>query len=377
MTEFKEYTLGNICSRLSSGKGIPASQVRESGPYPVYGGNGLRGYTDHSNFAGECAIIGRQGAFCGNVRYFSGEAYMTEHAVVTCANAEHNTRYLAYLLSTMNLGRLSGQSAQPGLSVKTLSAQTVSLPSKDIQNAVVSILASLDEKIAINERINDNLLQQALAIFTSWFIRFDQFSGIKPDDWETTSLDNLCSLISRGITPKYDDASDQIVINQKCIRNHMLDLLPARRHRPKVVNEKWLRYGDLLINSTGEGTLGRSAQVYFEPYNMTVDSHVTIVRPAQKHLIFYVGMWGLLHEREIEALHTGSTGQTELPRERLKSMEILLPDRDTLIHFDESISPLAQMIVRNQRENIRLASLRDSLLPRLMSGEIDVSGISL
>ena len=157
MTEFKEYTLGSICSRLSSGKGIPASQVHESGPYPVYGGNGLRGYTDHSNFAGECAIIGRQGAFCGNVRYFSGEAYMTEHAVVTCANAEHNTRYLAYLLSTMNLGRLSGQSAQPGLSVKTLSMQMVSLPSKDVQNAVVSILASLDEKIAINERINDNL----------------------------------------------------------------------------------------------------------------------------------------------------------------------------------------------------------------------------
>ena len=82
MADFKEYTLGSICSRLSSGKGIPASQVHDVGAYPVYGGNGLRGFTDHSNFTGECAIIGRQGAFCGNVRYFSGEAYMTEHAVV-------------------------------------------------------------------------------------------------------------------------------------------------------------------------------------------------------------------------------------------------------------------------------------------------------
>ena len=156
MTEFTEYTLGSVCSRLSSGKGIPASQVHEIGTYPVYGGNGLRGYTDHSNFSGECAIIGRQGAFCGNVRYFSGEAYMTEHAVVTCANDQHNTRYLAYLLSTMNLGRLSGQSAQPGLSVKTLSVQTVFLPPKKVQDQVVAILGSLDEKIAINERINDN-----------------------------------------------------------------------------------------------------------------------------------------------------------------------------------------------------------------------------
>ncbi|MBR3019365.1 MAG: restriction endonuclease subunit S [Clostridia bacterium] len=156
MTDFKEYTLGSICSRLSSGKGIPASQVHDVGAYPVYGGNGLRGYTDHSNFTGECAIIGRQGAFCGNVRYFSGEAYMTEHAVVTCANANHNTRYLAYLLSTMNLGRLSGQSAQPGLSVKTLSMQPVRMPPKETQDRVVAILAAMDDKIAANDRINDN-----------------------------------------------------------------------------------------------------------------------------------------------------------------------------------------------------------------------------
>ena len=156
MAEFKEYTLGSICSRLSSGKGIHASQVSDSGLYPVYGGNGLRGYTDHSNFVGECAIIGRQGAFCGNVRYFSGEAYMTEHAVVTCADDHHNTRYLAYLLSTMKLGRLSGQSAQPGLSVKTLSMQSIRLPSKKTQDLVVSVLATIDEKIAANKNINEN-----------------------------------------------------------------------------------------------------------------------------------------------------------------------------------------------------------------------------
>ena len=159
IAELKEYTIGSVCSRLSSGKGIPASQVFDSGAYPVYGGNGLRGFTDHSNFVGECAIIGRQGAFCGNVRYFSGEAYMTEHAVVMCANESHNTRYLAYLLSTMNLGRLSGQSAQPGLSVKTLSRQTVKLPSKDSQDQIVSILAALDSKIDANNKINENLYE--------------------------------------------------------------------------------------------------------------------------------------------------------------------------------------------------------------------------
>lgn len=152
-----KYELGKVCSRLSSGKGIPASQVSDSEEYPVYGGNGLRGYTDHANFEGECAIIGRQGAFCGNVRFFSGKAYMTEHAVVVCANELASTRYLAYLLSTMNLGRLSGQSAQPGLSVKMLAKQEIELPVLEQQNKIVSILASFDDKIERNQKINDNL----------------------------------------------------------------------------------------------------------------------------------------------------------------------------------------------------------------------------
>lgn len=157
MAEWKEYELNQICSRLSSGKGLPAKKISDSGKYPVYGGNGLRGYTETANFEGDCAIIGRQGAYCGNVRYFSGTAYMTEHAVVTCANENNNTRYLSYLLSTMNLGRLSGQSAQPGLSVKTLGKQVVKVPPLTIQNKIVSILAALDTKIEDNEKINKNL----------------------------------------------------------------------------------------------------------------------------------------------------------------------------------------------------------------------------
>ena len=160
-----KYNLADVCVRLSSGKGIPAKMIESSGRFPVYGGNGLRGYTEQSNFDGECAIIGRQGAFCGNVRFFSGKAYMTEHAIVAVANKDHNTRYLAYLLSTMSLGHLSAQSAQPGLSVKTLSKVTVDLPSKEEQDKAVSILSSLEDKIAENSKINDNLQQQAFVLF--------------------------------------------------------------------------------------------------------------------------------------------------------------------------------------------------------------------
>lgn len=233
-------------------------------------------------------------------------------------------------------------------------------------------LSKLSPLLRANRAVNDNLQQQAAAIFREWFV-----TNPKMEMWPLVTLDSLTSLISRGITPKYTDGSKQIVLNQKCIRDHYIDTSLARKHRPKVINEKWLQYGDLLINSTGEGTLGRAAQVWFVPENMTVDSHVTIVRPKNQHLIYYVGLWGLSHEREIEALHTGSTGQTELPRDRVKALGLRMPGDDTLARFNSVITPIVSEITVNQRENSRLASIRDALLSKLMSGEIDVSDIQL
>ena len=253
----------------------------------------------------------------------------------------------------------------------------IEIPDLETQKKVVKLIGSLQTRIKTNAEINDNLQQQAAAIFRSWFVDCDLFGGKAPDEWENVTLEDITALVSRGITPKYADDTDQIVINQKCVRNHMIDLSLARTHTPKVINEKWLRFGDLLINSTGDGTLGRAAQVWFQPKNLTVDSHVTIVRPAKENLIFYIGLWGILHEKEIESLHTGSTGQTELPRDRVKAMELRLPDNDTLDRFNALITPMAAAIVANQEENNQLAALRDAILPKLMSGEIDVSAVQL
>lgn len=268
-------------------------------------------------------------------------------------------------------------STRGNINAQTFGNMEIPLPERKQQDYLVSILEPIDEKIRNNKQVNDNLMQQAVTIFKSWFVEYSPFDGIEPKEWETVNLEKITSLISRGIAPKYSDNSDQIVINQKCIRNHMIDLSQARTHTPKVINEKWLRFGDLLINSTGDGTLGRAAQVWFQPQNITVDSHVTVVRPAKENLIFYIGLWGVLHEREIESLHTGSTGQTELPKERVKALELHLPDNGTLDRFNTLIAPMAAAIVSKQNENNKLATLRDALLPKLMSGEIDVSAVQL
>lgn len=295
-------------------------------------------------------------------------------------NKENDANFVYYLIRGLwkFFKNYEGQSTTLSILNKSqFSKIEVEIPSLEKQKKIAAILSSIDAKIEVNQKINDNLMQQAVTIFKSWFVEYSPFDGIEPKEWETVNLEKITSLISRGIAPKYSDNSDQIVINQKCIRNHMIDLSQARTHTPKVINEKWLRFGDLLINSTGDGTLGRAAQVWFQPQNITVDSHVTVVRPAKENLIFYIGLWGVLHEREIESLHTGSTGQTELPKERVKALELHLPDNGTLDRFNTLIAPMAAAIVSMQNENNKLAILRDALLPKLMSGEIDVSSVQL
>ena len=206
---------------------------------------------------------------------------------------------------------------------------------------------------------------------------FEPFNGTMPDDWMKCSLDSICSLIIKGITPKYTEYSDQLVINQKCIRNHQIDLSLARCHEPKKINEKWLQYGDVVVNSTGTGTLGRAAQVLFTPNNLTVDSHVTIIRASKEKYQYYFGLWATSHEHDFEMLQTGSTGQTDLPRGRLKQMQIVLPSDAILRAFSEIVKPITDIRIQNQQENQRLAALRDTLLPKLMNGEIDVSTVKI
>ena len=307
----------------------------------------------------------------------------TEYIVMRAKEGISDPQFVYYLATSpffrnIAIKSMVGSSGRQRVQQGVLDELILTVPRKvEDQAKIGRVLSELDDKIALNNEVNDNLMQQAVTIFKSWFVEYSPFDGIEPKEWETVNLEKITSLISRGIAPKYSDNSDQIVINQKCIRNHMIDLSQARTHTPKVINEKWLRFGDLLINSTGDGTLGRAAQVWFQPQNITVDSHVTVVRPAKENLIFYIGLWGVLHEREIESLHTGSTGQTELPKERVKALELHLPDNGTLDRFNTLIAPMAAAIVSIQNENNKLAILRDALLPKLMSGEIDVSAVQL
>lgn len=155
--EWEYFLINDVCSEFKSGKNIKADSISESGEYPVYGGNGLRGYTSSYNHDGLYVLLGRQGALCGNVRSVYGKTYITEHAIAVAGNEISNTSFLHQLFLKMNLGQYSDQSAQPGLAVNKLLKLKVALPSVLEQTKIASLLSLLDERISTQTKIIDKL----------------------------------------------------------------------------------------------------------------------------------------------------------------------------------------------------------------------------
>ena len=193
MPAWEQRKLGELSSEFQSGDFISAEEILGSGPYPVYGGNGLRGYAKQYNHDGFYALIGRQGALCGNVNTAVGKAYFTEHAVAVKANFLHDTRFLAHLLGCMDLGRYSGQSAQPGLAVGVLKEVETTVPSKAEQQAIGSFFSRLDSLITLHQRKYDKLVIFKKSMLEKMFpkdgesvpeIRFAGFT----DPWEQRKL---------------------------------------------------------------------------------------------------------------------------------------------------------------------------------------------
>ena len=377
------YRLGDVCSRLSSGKTISASAVADAGLYPVYGANGLRGYTNSSNFKGQCALIGRQGAYCGNVKYFSGEGYITEHAVVLQANGLADTQYLAYRLSILDLGRLSGQSAQPGLSVKDLSNQIVDLPSLDVQRSVANLLSALDRKIALNRRKIATLEKMAKEIYDYWFVQYDfpdangrpyKSSGGEmvyspelkreiPKGWNVVKLSRMANFLFGYPfdSSRFNSNGDGRRIVR--IRN-VKDGYSNDFTTEEAPSEYIIRNGDLLIGMDG----------YFD-MNIWVGGDAYLVqrscRVKAKDSVYqgYVRRFIAPPIKQLEKALLGAT-VAHLGKTHLDDIDVIVPPKDMRVFL--MLNDLDASIVQQGLEVAKLSSLRDFLLPLLMNGQVKV-----
>jgi len=171
--------LKRICL-LKSGENITSEQIQEEDNFPVFGGNGLRGYTDKYTHDGHYALIGRQGALCGNVNYAAGRFWASEHAVVVLKTKDFVTRWLGELLRTMNLNQYSIASAQPGLSVEVIGNLFIPLPPLPEQRSIAAFLdretTKIDELIAEQRQLIDLLKEKRQAVISHAVTK-----GLNPD----------------------------------------------------------------------------------------------------------------------------------------------------------------------------------------------------
>ena len=211
--EWEDFLINDVCSEFKSGKNIKADSISESGEYPVYGGNGLRGYTSSYNHEGLYVLIGRQGALCGNVRSVNGKTYITEHAIAAAGNEKSNTSFLHYLFLKMNLGQYSDQSAQPGLAVNKLLKLEVSLPPISEQKKIAKLLSLLDERIATQNKIIDKLQSLIKGIGKQLFM--------DNQNWRTVKIGELLRIgngkdykhLSIGKIPVYGTGGQMLLVN--------------------------------------------------------------------------------------------------------------------------------------------------------------------
>ena len=262
------------------------------------------------------------------------------------------------------------------------------------QEKIANILFPIDKKIAINSATNNNLEQQAQAIFKSWFVDFEPFGGTMPKDWKNG---NFAEIIEHTISG--DWGKDFLTGNntQKvyCIRGADIPevrignkgKMPYRYILPKNYFNKKLTDGDLVIEISGGSptqSTGRIAAItnyLLERYDegMVCTNFCKAIKPKNKYSMFIYYYWLYLYRKNVFfSYENGTTGIKNLDISGFIETEpIVIPNADILIKFDEICKNFEKIIFSNGYENEQLTQLRDTLLPKLMNGEIDVSEVEI
>jgi type I restriction enzyme S subunit len=301
-------------------------------------------------------------------------------------------RFLHYYLNQHQVIRWIYNQAigatMPNLNTSILRSVPIEYPPVPIQRKISGILSAYDDLIENNLRRIKILEEMAQSLYREWFVRFrfpghekvrmvDSQIGRIPSGWKVRSLADVTLYIGRGISPKYSDDSATIVINQKCIRDNRLNFAPSRHHQTKVPPDKNVRRGDVLVNSTGVGTLGRVAQVLAALSDCTVDSHVSIVRPLGSQDRDYFGLQVLALQPLFDRSGRGATGQTELSRESMATAPYLDVPTELQSAFGSKVRSVRDLVIALENKNLILKRTRDLLLPKLISGELDVSELDI
>ena len=366
---WEQRKLGELSSEFQSGDFISAEKILASGPYPVYGGNGLRGYAKRYNHDGFYALIGRQGALCGNVNTAVGKAYFTEHAVAIKANSLHDTRFLVHLLRCMDLGQYSGQSAQPGLAVGVLKEVETTVPSKVEQQAIGSFFSRLDDLITLHQRKYDKLVIFKKSMLEKMFpkdgesvpeIRFAGFT----DPWEQRKFVDFVE--ASGIRNKdnlqlesYSVSNDRGFVPQDEQFENGGTMRDADKTAYWIVEPGSFAYNPARINV---GSIGYQST----RKNVIVSSLYEVFKTDHSCDDRFLWHWfkSSLFTKQIEMLQEGGV-RLYFFFDKLQKSEIWMPNVDEQRIIGQQFDQLDSLITLHQRKLELLQNIKKSLLDKM------------
>ena len=274
-----------------------------------------------------------------------------------------------------------GSTGQTEINRKRLQEEIViSFPKeKETQDCIAHFLLNIDEKIKVNNKINKNLEQQAQAIFKSWFVDFDPFGGNRPIDWITGIVDDLGAEIICGKTPStkkkeyYGGNTPFITIPDMhgCVYNVSTERYLSAAgvaSQPK----KMLPHNTVCISCIGTAGL-----VTLVSEKSQSNQQINSIVPKEGISAYYIYLLMQTLSETINKLGQSGSTIVNLNKTQFGKIPVTIPSEQVLCNFDTLCKPLFEMILSNQKENIKLANLRDTLLPKLMAGELDVSDLDL
>lgn len=367
MTKWQEVRLGDVC-KFQNGKKRP----KEPGKYPVFGGNGILDYTNQFN-SNVGVIVGRVGAYCGSVFLSKEKCWVSDNAILGINTSDTDIIYLYYLLKSLNLNAKHIGSGQPLITQDILNNIKIFLPPLDVQKKIAGVLGALDDKIELNNKINNNLEQQAQALFKSWFVDFEPFGGTMPKDWKVGKLTDVLKLKKTPI--KAGENLELPYLPIDIIPMHSLALTEFRPNSEAQSSLITFDKDDILIGAM---------RVYFHRVTIAPCAGITrttcfVLSPFDESYLLYALLL-CNQDKSIEFAQTTSKGST-MPyavwEGGFGDLEINIPQRNIVEKFNNILLPSIRQIQNSYFENTRLEALRDALLPKLMSGEIDVSNVDI
>ena len=225
---------------------------------------------------------------------------------------------------------------------ETLCATCIPVPPITEQTRIVSQFATLEKRISLCKARISLLERTASALYRKTFVDGIDRNNL-PDGWRIGMLGEVAKRIVAGTIPIYDDSSNKLVLGQKCIHDHRIDLIPARRHIPKA-SCLYLQAGDILINSTGDGTLGRVAQYWGIDKELAFDSNMTLLRPLNEDEAYYLGKLLVSLEEYFVRISQGSTNQTRLYCSMVRATEVILPSDAKVGEYAIQMRPIQKSI---------------------------------